>query len=147
MKYFNYQFLLLIILFSCANETTKEKAFEPEILNGIEKIEINSENRLLMPEEFKAKMETYHNFHLVDVRSPKELEEFGTIEGSVNIDFTNANFEEEISKLNKGIPIFIFCRSGGRSKKVCAFLNEYGFEEVYDLEGGYDAWLENNKKL
>lgn len=147
MKYFTYIIFALIGFTSCNDTNKKEPVVEQEAsYTIITENEIETEDRLLLPEAFKAKMATYEKYHLVDVRTPAELAENGTIEGSVNIDFTNANFEEEINKLNKGIPIFIFCRSGGRSEKACAILNGYGFENVYDLDGGYNAWLEKNKK-
>ena len=147
MKHLTYLLLSLLVLVSCKETSTNKADSEnKESFNVLIDNEVVTVDRLLLPEEFKAKMASYEKYHLVDVRTPAELSENGTIEGSINIDFTDANFEEEINKLNKGIPIFIFCRSGGRSEKACALLNGYGFEDVYDLEGGYSAWLEKNKK-
>jgi rhodanese-related sulfurtransferase len=36
----------------------------------------------------------------------------------------------------------LFCRSGGRSGEAASLLKEMGFKQVYDLNGGYNAWLE-----
>jgi rhodanese-related sulfurtransferase len=34
------------------------------------------------------------------------------------------------------------CHSGGRSRRVAEFLANNGFEEIYNLAGGIDAWAE-----
>ncbi|VAV83833.1 hypothetical protein MNBD_BACTEROID02-1730, partial [hydrothermal vent metagenome] len=35
---------------------------------------------------------------------------------------------------------YLYCRSGGRSRKAAKILAEMGFKEIYDLKGGYMAW-------
>ena len=42
--------------------------------------------------------------------------------------------------LNKDEPVYIFCRSGNRSQKARQIMLEHGFTQVYDLDGGYNAW-------
>ncbi len=90
------------------------------------------------PEEFKNLLESKGGL-LLDVRTPEEVAE-GTIEGSKNIDFYKPTFKEEISKLDKNSPVFVFCRSGGRSGKTMNMMKDLGFKEVYNLKGGYSAW-------
>ena len=78
---------------------------------------------------------------LFDVRTMEEYNT-GHLKGSVNIDF----YEEELfnkffKKVEKSKPIYIYCRSGNRSKKSSEKLQELGFVKVYDLEGGYKNWI------
>jgi rhodanese-related sulfurtransferase len=47
-------------------------------------------------------------------------------------------------KINKTKPIYIYCRSGNRSKKSSEILKKIGFVKVYDLLGGYKNWIKNS---
>lgn len=77
---------------------------------------------------------------LVDVRTPKEYLA-GYIKNAVNIDFyQSSTFEEAFNRLDKNEPVYLYCRSGRRSKYSAKKLIEMGFLEVYDLKGGYLAW-------
>ncbi len=82
-------------------------------------------------------------YHLIDVRTPNEFSE-GTIEGAKNLDYFSPDFKSEIAKLDKALPIYVFCRSGGRSAKAAKILSETGFSKVYNLKGGYLAWSNKN---
>ncbi len=77
---------------------------------------------------------------LVDVRTPKEFKN-GHIEGAINIDFFSKDlFEESFEKLNKDLPVYIYCRSGGRSQVTARKLVKMGFSKIYDLKGGFLIW-------
>ena len=43
---------------------------------------------------------------VIDVRTPEEIAEIGTIEGSTNIDFKAADFKEKVSSLDKAKNIY-----------------------------------------
>ena len=89
-------------------------------------------------EEFKTKMSD-PGIVLIDVRTPEETAQ-GMIEGAMQLDFRNPNFETEIDKLDKNKTYLIYCRSGNRSGKTCAMMAQKGFKEMYNLAGGYLAW-------
>jgi rhodanese-related sulfurtransferase len=76
---------------------------------------------------------------LVDVRTPREFSN-GFIQGAKNIDYNGDSFEKQIKKLDKNKPVLVYCAAGGRSENAAELLNEWGFKEVYDLEGGYNGW-------
>jgi rhodanese-related sulfurtransferase len=81
-----------------------------------------------------------NDVQLVDVRTAKEYLA-GHINQAINIDyFENETFADSFGKLDMSKPVYIYCRSGKRSKKSSEKLIEMGFEEIYDLEGGYLAW-------
>jgi rhodanese-related sulfurtransferase len=78
---------------------------------------------------------------LVDVRTPKEHED-SHIPHAIVIDFKNDNFKSEFEKLDKKVPVLIYCRSGGRSGRAMKVLEEMGFT-VYNLDKGFNDWKAN----
>jgi len=45
-----------------------------------------------------------------------------------------------LPELDRDRPIVVMCHSGVRSRHVAAFLLANGFEQVFNLDGGIDAW-------
>ena len=82
---------------------------------------------------------------LIDVRTPEEFKE-GHIENAILIDYFSADFKTKIQELDKNKPTYIYCKSGNRSGKASVILEELGFKEIVDLEGGYLAWSKIIKK-
>jgi rhodanese-related sulfurtransferase len=77
---------------------------------------------------------------LIDVRTPEEYSK-GHLDGAVNIDFFSPTFMKDVeAELDKEHAIYIYCKSGGRSGKASAQLQEAGFTEIYDLSEGYSGW-------
>ncbi len=74
---------------------------------------------------------------LIDVRSPQELRE-GSIEGSTLLPFWNIMKGE--FDLPKDRPILLICAVGGRSYAAGQILAQKGYKEIYNLQGGIDAW-------
>jgi rhodanese-related sulfurtransferase len=54
-----------------------------------------------------------------------------------------AKLAERIGELEKfkDKPIIVCCASGMRSNKACAELKKQGFEKLFNLNGGIDAWV------
>ena len=99
--------------------------------------------QLLEYKEYKKNIQN-KNTQLIDVRTPQEYE-LGHISGSVNIDFYDEKlFDKFFNKVEKSVPIYIYCRSGNRSKKSSEKLKDLGFLKIYDLEGGYKNWIQKN---
>ena len=80
---------------------------------------------------------------LIDVRTVEEYEE-SHIAGALNISVLSDDFNEKINEFPKDAPIFIYCRSGKRSKKAAIQMDSLGFKKIFDLEGGYLAWIKFN---
>ena len=85
------------------------------------------------------------NIQLMDVRTPEEIKE-GTIQTAFFANYFDVDFEKAATaQLNKSMPVYLYCRSGNRSRKACKILKEKGFE-VINVLGGYLQWdLENNQ--
>ena len=47
---------------------------------------------------------------------------------------------DELLKVNKEKPVYVYCRSGNRSGQACRIMEELGFENAYNLEGGILEW-------
>ena len=83
---------------------------------------------------------TGHDVQLIDVRTPEEFSK-GHIKNAKNIDFLEpGTFTEKFQKLKKDRPLYIYCRSGNRSGQASKKLEQMGFQEIYDLDGGYLNW-------
>ncbi len=129
-----FTLLIGITLLSGCASTTDPVLGNPtpeEIASGIQKLDADT---------FKEGI-SRRRIQLVDVRTPEEYEA-GHIKKATNIDFLADNFEKEIQKVNKDRPVFIYCRSGGRSGRAAELMKKLGFKKVYDLRGGYLSWVE-----
>lgn len=74
---------------------------------------------------------------LVDVRSDDEVRR-GHIEGAVHIPMPMIPVRAE--ELDPSWPVVVYCASGGRSAQVAYYLLRNGYSEVYNLQGGIQAW-------
>lgn len=75
------------------------------------------------------------DFVLLDVRTPEEYFE-EHIEDAVNIDYYAEDFKDQISALDRDKTYLIYCGSGKRGGLALELMNELGFENVFNIEGG-----------
>ncbi|RZP11165.1 MAG: rhodanese-like domain-containing protein [Flavobacteriales bacterium] len=82
---------------------------------------------------------------ILDVRTVEEYEEI-SIPNALLANILDPNeFMNEVEKLEKNSKIFVYCRSGIRSQKACKILDQLGFKETYNLNGGILEWKKLNK--
>lgn len=94
---------------------------------------------ILEPAEYLSRLESDNNAILLDVRHPEEYAE-GHLPGATLLDVTDSvAFAAGIKELDKEKTIYIYCRSGRRSRAAAKILTGEGFS-VVDLKGGYNAW-------
>ncbi|MFG1430144.1 ankyrin repeat domain-containing protein [Xanthobacter sp. V2C-8] len=62
----------------------------------------------------------------------------GHVEGARNITFSGLS--ELIMGTPKAAPVLIYCYHGHASREFAQTLSDFGFREVYSLDGGYEAW-------
>ncbi len=77
------------------------------------------------------------DWHLIDVREDEEVQE-AHIPGSEWIPLSD--FLNKSTHLNPKDSYVIYCKSGGRSAHVTAYLKQNGFENVANMTGGILAW-------
>jgi len=81
------------------------------------------------------------DFIIVDIRD-KESFLLGHINGAINL--SNRNMDNFILNTQKEKSILVCCYHGNSSQSAAKFLVSCGFNDVYSLDGGYEAW--KNKK-
>ena len=92
--------------------------------------------KIISVEELKAKFDNSENFQLIDIREDYELE-LACIGGD---HIPMGEVINSLEKIRKDIPVIIHCRSGKRSGNMVVFLSDNGFDNLYSLEGGINAW-------
>jgi adenylyltransferase/sulfurtransferase len=82
-------------------------------------------------------MDTGEVFELIDVREPFEFE-IARIDGAKLIPL--GEIGERADELRGDQTLIVHCHSGRRSAQAVRLLKQRGFTNVYNLEGGIDAW-------
>ena len=90
----------------------------------------------ITPVEVKELLESGEALNLVDVREADEVAE-GIIPGANHIPL--GEVAERMDQFDKAEPYIIICRSGGRSGRATAFLEEQGYD-VTNMTGGMLEW-------
>ncbi len=135
--------LLISLLFYCfvqACNTNVKQATENqqhttntvnnEKIGGIKNLSANEFAQILASEPTAL---------LLDVRTPKEYAQ-GHIKNALLMNIYDAQFEENISKLDKTKPVLVYCAAGGRSADAAQQLQQKGFARIYNLEQGFSDW-------
>ena len=71
-------------------------------------LNINKPYQNVTSEELQPLLDSLDNPLLLDVRTPKEVDE-GAIPGYVHMDYYSKSFRDELRTLEKGKPIIIYC--------------------------------------
>ena len=126
-------FLIVTMLISAAtmvacggNEIQKQTQGKAALVNDVE------------VDEFKSLISEKPGI-ILDVRTPSEVAE-GKVPGAMVINIQEQDFMDQISKLDKDKPIYVYCRAGGRSANASQKLVDLGFPQVYNMLGGMEAW-------
>ena len=94
----------------------------------------------LTQEDWVSQFEADENAVILDVRTEAEFSE-GIIANAINIDIQRGqDFVTEIEALDKNKNYYVYCRSGMRSAKACDIMNQLGFDNTYNLIGGFMNW-------
>jgi len=83
-------------------------------------------------------------YQIIDVREIPEITA-GKIETAQAMPM--ASIPLRLSELNASKKIVMVCRSGARSAQACMFLQQNGFDNVYNLRGGMIGWVRADKPL
>ena len=105
----------------------------------------NTYEKITMSEGL-ARMESDENYILLDVRRADEFEA-GHIPGAVNLPNEEIGTEEIPSLPDKAQTIYIYCRSGNRSKQAADKLLALGYTNLIEFGGiiDYTGELEYGK--
>ena len=92
---------------------------------------------------------------IIDVQSKDTVEKNGMIKGAVHANRGFLEFyadqrednpfrKKELDPLKK---VVIYCGAGGQGALATKTLQDMGFEDVSNLEGGVNSWLSNGNSL
>ena len=93
---------------------------------------------------------------VVDIRTPEEWHETGTIEGSHWLTFFDANRDHDVDAwlrtldaiAGAGQPVALICHGGKRSLNVARPLDgEPGDRRVYNVRHGVSGWIAEDRPV
>ena len=76
---------------------------------------------------------------ILDVRTKGEFDG-GHVSEAILIDVNANTFEEKINQLDKNKKYYVYCKSGIRSSRAVDIMNEEGFTNICNIEGGVRAF-------
>jgi monothiol glutaredoxin len=86
--------------------------------------------------ELKERLDALEELFLLDVRDPEERQ-LAKIHEAIPLDDAA---EQQIRRLPNNTPLVLHCHTGVRSRAAAEHFRLLGFNDVYNLEGGIDAW-------
>ncbi len=94
----------------------------------------------LSQNDWAQKLAEDENAVILDVRTPEECAE-GIIPNAININiFKGQAFIYELQELDPTKNYYVYCKAGARSQQACSIMNELGFQNTYNLVGGFMNW-------
>jgi len=92
--------------------------------------------------EAKNMIDSNDQLIVVDVREDYEYCAVeGHIPGALNYAWSSGVLQQRYEELPRDGEIMVYCRSGARSHAASTFLDDNDFLHVYDMKGGFTAWL------
>ncbi len=76
---------------------------------------------------------------ILDVRTRGE-QLGGVINGQRNMNVMDKKFKNNASKLDRSKTYLVYCRTGSRSRRACRIMAKQGFDKLFSLKGGFEAW-------
>ena len=107
----------------------EEKTQEKPVEAGISEMQV---------EELKRRLDAGDDLFVLDVREPHEYQ-ICNISGHL---IPLGDLPNRVHELDSSREIVAHCRSGVRSAKAVAFLQQAGFKKVHNLAGGILAWAD-----
>ena len=80
---------------------------------------------------------------MLDVR---EADEWAAGRAPTSLHVPMSQLTERISEVPAGDPLYVVCRSGGRSARVVAYLTQQGYPAV-NVDGGMQAWAATGREI
>ena len=90
----------------------------------------------ISPAELKHWLDEKRDITLLDTRNDYEYR-FGTFTGAINLHLHNfGELPAAVQDLDKEKPLVMFCTGGIRCEKAAIYMQNQGFKQVYQLDGG-----------
>ncbi|MDU1889374.1 MAG: thiosulfate sulfurtransferase GlpE [Dysgonomonas sp.] len=75
---------------------------------------------------------------LLDIRDTESYN-YGHVDIAINL--TQESLSAFLDSADKSSPVLVMCYHGNSSQSVAQYLSVQGFDEVYSIDGGYEAWV------
>ncbi|MBL7684926.1 MAG: pyridine nucleotide-disulfide oxidoreductase, partial [Deltaproteobacteria bacterium] len=75
------------------------------------------------------------DYLLIDVRNPDEIEKFGKLNNAIEIPLPT--LRDRINEIPKNKKVALYCQKGQRGYLGFKILSQRGFDQVYNLKGGF----------
>jgi rhodanese-related sulfurtransferase len=143
---FCFLLALFLILNGCRSIPVSTPTTSPSPSNiptaqSAVKIVNSKEAKALMNENKGLK-----DFVIIDVRTAPEFSS-GHMENDINIDIYKTDFKSSISALDRNSKYLIYCQTGIRSAQAARIMDDLGFKEIYDLNGGIAQWIQDGNSV
>ncbi|MFI0488068.1 MAG: thiosulfate sulfurtransferase GlpE [Yersinia sp. (in: enterobacteria)] len=80
------------------------------------------------------------NAVLVDIRDPQSYD-VGHAPDAFHL--TNDSLQTFMQQTHFEQPVMVMCYHGNSSKGAAQYLLQQGFDTVYSIDGGFEAWVKN----
>lgn len=94
--------------------------------------------------ELATLKENGETIRVIDIRQPAELNG-GIIPGAEALPMHIIPLR--INEFKRDEKLIMVCRSGARSAQACMFMQQQGYDNVYNLRGGMIAWAGNGLEI
>ncbi|CAM3723411.1 rhodanese-like domain-containing protein [Cohnella lubricantis] len=88
-------------------------------------------------DQLKSRLDAGEKPILIDVREDEEVAA-GMIDGAIHIPM--GEIPDRLADIPRDREVIFICRSGGRSGRVCEYLEAQGFGNIVNMQGGMLAW-------
>src|SRR5438552_997092 len=108
--------------------------------------EMLAEARQVVPEEGPAELQrrlaSGEKLVVIDVRDPDEYRD-GHLEAATNISRGFLEFRVGTAVTDPSTPVVLYCQTGLRSLLAAKALKELGYQNVINLQGGFQKWTQS----
>jgi molybdopterin/thiamine biosynthesis adenylyltransferase/rhodanese-related sulfurtransferase len=124
----------------CGENPTVTELIDYEEFCGIPQANAAEKNGVpeITVQELKQKMDAGEPINVLDVREPHEYEVANIGVRLVPL----GELPQRLAEFDQNENFAIHCKTGGRSAKAVKLLQDAGFKNVYNVEGGITAWSE-----
>ncbi|GBL05732.1 thiosulfate sulfurtransferase GlpE [Glaciecola sp. KUL10] len=93
----------------------------------------------ISPQDTKKRLDE-NSIKVVDIRDEQSFAS-GRIPGAFHL--TNGSIQQFINDNDFETPVVVCCYHGISSQQAAQYMLHQGFEEVYSMDGGFEAWRGN----
>ncbi len=115
---------LSVLVAACSSDTTSQSI---ELVSPAEAAQVIADNPA--------------GLVVLDIRTPDEFTQARLADADL-VDFYEDDFAAQLDTLDKDVPYVMYCNSGNRSSEAVKTMEDLGFVEVYEIDGGIVNWYD-----